>query len=662
MGNRSHYESRVVNASDTEATHPSSTISQRAPSAYDVSTSRRGVRSTRTPIGYGEGVETHRSQTLPPGTNLEPPNVARRNVRAPVSSPTMPLPNTRQRTPSGGRRHLLGPDSNYIVEPLPPSSFPSHEKYQPEAEEHYHDANLAFLDTPPPMPEALLDARQSVSSYYTDPTTYYSMDDNWSSVRAPTMPVPGHNPAQSLEDRSYSQDSYSSSPPWPASPAPSMPMPMHESEPPQMPNPHTHIPARGMSDWYTEDEDDAGQETGYATIRRPKRVTLGESHSNMPTRPQIPQPPTPPSRSPRTRYGDLPLIMPEIPPPPTSPPPVPSQASPIKPSSGYRPDSMGGSTRPSGASAPTSPNTTAPLRVQHHSRPSASMGAAAGSSTAPGNTGRVSAAQNGQPVAHKVDAANATGVLKPGGQNATPSAGKHESRPSTTAPVPSLPKPFAVADAPSKPVSTYTQATSHRLDSPLPNYPASVNTESIASSAPFKGHGRQEVRPTSQASSAFKPQNASTQRPSSVQTYATGTGGRPGGSTAPIPSSSNRPTVSAPQPQQRPSVSGGSRPANDAEKQNATPTAPSAAVTASTPSRPHLRGTQSQMDTQYVNMLLALDDIPFIHNLSAGFFNWILLAGFILFPGTFTSLENLSASNGGPVSASLINAVTQLPL
>ncbi|KAJ3494116.1 hypothetical protein NLJ89_g10876 [Agrocybe chaxingu] len=68
------------------------------------------------------------------------------------------------------------------------------------------------------------------------------------------------------------------------------------------------------------------------------------------------------------------------------------------------------------------------------------------------------------------------------------------------------------------------------------------------------------------------------------------------------------------------------------------------------------------MDTQYVNMLLALDDIPLLHNVLAAFFSWILLAGFILFPGTFTSLQNLSATAGGQVPAELINAVTNIPL
>lgn len=77
--------------------------------------------------------------------------------------------------------------------------------------------------------------------------------------------------------------------------------------------------------------------------------------------------------------------------------------------------------------------------------------------------------------------------------------------------------------------------------------------------------------------------------------------------------------------------------------------------------RPSLiHGTPSQMDTQYVNMLLALDDIPKLHNIFAAFFNWILLAGFILFPGTFTSLKNLGAS--GPLEQRLVDAVTSIPL
>jgi hypothetical protein len=73
-----------------------------------------------------------------------------------------------------------------------------------------------------------------------------------------------------------------------------------------------------------------------------------------------------------------------------------------------------------------------------------------------------------------------------------------------------------------------------------------------------------------------------------------------------------------------------------------------------------MHGTPTQMDTQYVSMLLALDDIPNLHNMLAKFFNWILLAGFILFPGTFTSLRNLGGS--GQIEQQLVHAVTSIPL
>lgn len=76
--------------------------------------------------------------------------------------------------------------------------------------------------------------------------------------------------------------------------------------------------------------------------------------------------------------------------------------------------------------------------------------------------------------------------------------------------------------------------------------------------------------------------------------------------------------------------------------------------------RPTLPGqTDSSMNTRYVNMLLAVDDIPQIHNLLAGGFVWLLLAGFVLFPGTFTSLqEQQTAGIGGQV----IGVISQVPL
>ena len=50
-------------------------------------------------------------------------------------------------------------------------------------------------------------------------------------------------------------------------------------------------------------------------------------------------------------------------------------------------------------------------------------------------------------------------------------------------------------------------------------------------------------------------------------------------------------------------------------------------------------------------MLLALDTIPRLHNILAAFFTWILLAGFVIFPGTFTSLQS-SLGEDSNISAS----------
>ncbi|PTB69993.1 hypothetical protein BBK36DRAFT_1109556 [Trichoderma citrinoviride] len=47
----------------------------------------------------------------------------------------------------------------------------------------------------------------------------------------------------------------------------------------------------------------------------------------------------------------------------------------------------------------------------------------------------------------------------------------------------------------------------------------------------------------------------------------------------------------------------------------------------------------SSEHSRYVQMLLQQDDIPLLHNILAAVFVWLLLAGFLVFPGTFTSLQ-----------------------
>ncbi|KNZ75906.1 hypothetical protein J132_00919 [Termitomyces sp. J132] len=76
----------------------------------------------------------------------------------------------------------------------------------------------------------------------------------------------------------------------------------------------------------------------------------------------------------------------------------------------------------------------------------------------------------------------------------------------------------------------------------------------------------------------------------------------------------------------------------------------------------HEHHRPSQKDTKYVSMLLALDDIPRLHNMMASFFTWILLAGFVLFPGTFTSLQNSETAASSEVGRQVLKAVAHVPL
>jgi len=83
------------------------------------------------------------------------------------------------------------------------------------------------------------------------------------------------------------------------------------------------------------------------------------------------------------------------------------------------------------------------------------------------------------------------------------------------------------------------------------------------------------------------------------------------------------------------------------------------------PQRPVAPQRQNSVQTRYMEMLLALDEIPRVHNILANFFTWILLAGFVIFPGTFTSLqsfENDSSIPGDATLSTIINSIKNLPL
>lgn len=65
-----------------------------------------------------------------------------------------------------------------------------------------------------------------------------------------------------------------------------------------------------------------------------------------------------------------------------------------------------------------------------------------------------------------------------------------------------------------------------------------------------------------------------------------------------------------------------------------------------------------------MNMLLDLDAVPKVHNMLASFFTWILLAGFIIFPGTFTSIQGLDLDDPSRSDAEkwVLRRVKNVPL
>jgi hypothetical protein len=64
--------------------------------------------------------------------------------------------------------------------------------------------------------------------------------------------------------------------------------------------------------------------------------------------------------------------------------------------------------------------------------------------------------------------------------------------------------------------------------------------------------------------------------------------------------------------------------------------------------------------TRYTNMLLQVDRIPWTHTFMAAIFNWLLLAGYLVVPGTFTSLQHSTALKHTP--SAVLRTVQNPPL
>lgn len=69
-------------------------------------------------------------------------------------------------------------------------------------------------------------------------------------------------------------------------------------------------------------------------------------------------------------------------------------------------------------------------------------------------------------------------------------------------------------------------------------------------------------------------------------------------------------------------------------------------------------GTGSIVQSQYTDMVF--EEVPRTHNLLSGLFTWILLAGFVVLPGTFSALEGIQSNSGE--FEKVLHTIRHLPL
>jgi hypothetical protein len=70
------------------------------------------------------------------------------------------------------------------------------------------------------------------------------------------------------------------------------------------------------------------------------------------------------------------------------------------------------------------------------------------------------------------------------------------------------------------------------------------------------------------------------------------------------------------------------------------------------------------LSTRYIDILLQLDKIPVLYNILSSIFTWLLLASYIVFPGTFTSIRSSQTlvSGAGKAGKFVSTVVQHIPL
>jgi hypothetical protein len=89
-----------------------------------------------------------------------------------------------------------------------------------------------------------------------------------------------------------------------------------------------------------------------------------------------------------------------------------------------------------------------------------------------------------------------------------------------------------------------------------------------------------------------------------------------------------------------------------------------ASTKSSNHTRPGLQRRRTTARTRYIDMLLGLDAVPPFHNILASLSVWILLAGYIVFPATFSKLQTDEVDDkaDSQIKKYALNTVRNVPL
>lgn len=74
------------------------------------------------------------------------------------------------------------------------------------------------------------------------------------------------------------------------------------------------------------------------------------------------------------------------------------------------------------------------------------------------------------------------------------------------------------------------------------------------------------------------------------------------------------------------------------------------------------RSTSPTKISPYDTMIIESHQVHSRYNILAAVFNWLVLAGFVVFPATFASLSRVGVLNNSPTGRAVQNVIRKIPL